>query len=451
MSSLRKQAIRGSVWTLAGYGASQILRFGSNLILARLLVPEYFGLMSLVNVFIIGLHLFSDIGLGPSIIQNKRGDDPDFLNTVWTMQIIRSGFLWLGSVLIAWPISEFYNEPQLLRLLPVVGLSTLISGFGSTAPFTLNRHIALGKLAIFELGGQVVSVIVMIVWAWFSPTVWALVMGSLVSDVIKMVWSHRLMPGHRNRFAWNREATKNIVSFGRWIFLSTALTFLASQADRLILGKLLSFKLLGVYGIAFALADIPRQVILALSGKVIFPAMSKLANLPREAFRAKILKNRRPILIALAAGLPLLISFGDFLILKLYKPDYHDAAWMLPIIALGIWHTTLYSTMSPSLLTIGKSVYNAQGYLLTFLTISIGLPLAFSQVGIVGAMFVVAFNDLPLYGATMYGLWREGLSCLGQDLQATALFLGLLTTTLLCRYYLLGWGLPINQLLQLQQ
>ncbi len=451
MSSLRKQAIRGSVWTLAGYGASQILRFCSNLILARLLVPEYFGLMSLVNVFIIGLHLFSDIGLGPSIIQNKRGDDPDFLNTVWTMQIIRSGFLWLGSVLIAWPISKFYNEPQLLLLLPVVGLSTLISGFGSTAPFTLNRHIALGKLAIFELGGQVISVLVMIAWAWFNPTVWALVMGSLVSDFIKMVWSHRLMPGHRNRFAWNREATKNIVSFGRWIFLSTALTFLASQADRLILGKLLSFKLLGVYGIAFALADIPRQVILALSGKVIFPAMSKLANLPREAFRAKILKNRLPILIALATGLPVLISFGDFLIVKLYRPDYHDAAWMLPIIALGIWHTTLYSTMSPSLLTIGKSVYNAQGYLLTFLTISIGLPLAFTQVGIVGAMFVVAFNDLPLYGATMYGLWREGLNCLGQDLQATALFLGLLTTTLLCRYYLLGWGLPINQLLQLQQ
>lgn len=166
MSSLRKQAIRGSVWTLAGYGASQILRFGSNLILARLLVPEYFGLMSLVNVFIIGLHLFSDIGLGPSIIQNKRGDDPDFLNTVWTMQIIRSVFLWLGSVLIAWPVSKFYNEPQLFLLLPVVGLSTLISGFGSTAPFTLNRHIALGKLAIFELGGQVISVIVMIVWAW---------------------------------------------------------------------------------------------------------------------------------------------------------------------------------------------------------------------------------------------------------------------------------------------
>jgi O-antigen/teichoic acid export membrane protein len=448
MSSLRKQAIRGSVWTLAGYGASQILRFGSNLILARLLVPEYFGLMSLVNVFIIGLHLFSDIGLGPSIIQNKRGDDPDFLNTVWTMQIIRSVFLWLGSVLIAWPISKFYNVPKLLLLIPVVGLSTLISGFGSTAPFTLNRHIALGKLAIFEFGGQLISVIVMIVWAWFNPTVWALVMGSLVSDLIKTVWSHWLMPGHRNRFAWNREATKNIVSFGRWIFLSTALTFLASQADRLILGKLLSFKLLGVYGIAFALADIPRSVILALSGKVIFPAMSKLANLPREAFRAKILKNRLPILIALAAGLSVLISFGDLLIVKLYKPDYHDAAWMLPIIALGIWHTTLYSTMSPSLLTIGKSVYNAQGYLLTFLTISIGLPLAFSKMGLVGAMLVVAFNDLPLYGATMYGLWREGLNCLGQDLQATALFLGLLTTTLLCRYYLLGWGLPINQLLQ---
>lgn len=84
MSSLKKLAIRGMVWTVAGYGASQILRLGSNLILTRLLFPELFGLMTLVNIFITGLHLFSDIGVGPSIIQNKRGDDPVFLNTAWT-------------------------------------------------------------------------------------------------------------------------------------------------------------------------------------------------------------------------------------------------------------------------------------------------------------------------------------------------------------------------------
>jgi O-antigen/teichoic acid export membrane protein len=112
MSSIKKLAIRGAVWTIASYGTSQILRFGSNLILTRLLIPDVFGLMALVYVFISGLHLFSDIGIGTSIIQNKRGDDPVFLNTAWTMQVIRGVGLWICSLLIAWPVAAFYAKPN---------------------------------------------------------------------------------------------------------------------------------------------------------------------------------------------------------------------------------------------------------------------------------------------------------------------------------------------------
>lgn len=451
MSSLKKLAIRGTIWTIGGYGAGQIIRFGSNLILTRLLKPDLFGLMALVYVFISGLHLFSDIGLGPSIIQNKRGDDPEFLNTAWTMQVIRGAVLWIGSLLIAWPVAAFYEKPNqghnLLYLIPIVGLSTLIAGFNSTSLFSLNREVALGKLALFELGGQIISTTVMIVLAWLYHNVWSLVIGSLVSALVQMVWSHRLIPERQNRFAWDKEAVKSIFSFGKWIFVSTALTFLALQSDRLILGKLISFEMLGVYGIAFALADIPRSIILALSGKVIFPLVSKLSELPRETFRTKILKNRLTVLIPLGIGLTFLVSFGDRLIFFLYKPEYHQAGWMLPIIAMGIWHTTLFSTMSPALLALGKPQYNAQGFFLAFLTISIGLPLAFSYGGMVGAIVTIALYDLPLYGMTMYGLWREGVNCLGQDLKATFLFLGFLSVVLLGRV-MMGWGLPINQILQ---
>lgn len=446
MSSIKQLAIKGAAWTIIGYGASQVLRLGSNLILSRLLVPEFFGLMALVNVFIMGLHLFSDIGIGPSIIQNKRGDDPEFLNTAWTIQIFRGLILWLGSILIAWPISHIYNEPRLLWLIPVVGLGTVINGFHSTALFTLNRQIAVAKLAIFELAGQLISLTVMVILAWFTRSIWALVIGTIVSEVYQLVWSHRLIPGQSNRFAWDKEAVKSIISFGKWIFFSTALTFLASQADRLILGKLLTVAQLGIYGFAYTLADMPRSVILALSGKVIFPAFSKLADLPRETFRAKILKNRKPLLLALAVGLTFLVSFGDILIYTLYDKRYEQAGWMLPIIALGIWHTTLYSTMSPALLALGKPIYSTQGYLLTLITISIGLPIGYSLGQMVGAVIAVAVGDIPFYVVTMYGLWREGVNCLKQDIWATAVFLSLLTAVLLCRY-LLGWGLPISPIL----
>jgi O-antigen/teichoic acid export membrane protein len=446
-SSLKKLAIRGTIWTIAGYGASQILRFGSNLILTRLLEPKLFGLMALVYVFITGLHLFSDIGIGPSIIQNKRGDDPDFLHTAWTLQVIRGFCLWFGCLLVAWPVAAFYGDPQLKWLLPVVGLSTIISGLNSTALFTLNRHIAVGELAIFELGGQIISIAVMIVWAWCSRSIWAIVAGGLVSDVVRMVWSHRLNSGAPNRFVWDREAAKSIFSFGKWIFLSTAVTFLADQADRIILGKLISFEVLGVYGIAFTLSDMPRNVLGALSSKVIFPAFSKLADLPRETFRAKIQKNRKPILMVMALALTIAVSFGDMLIAVLYDKRYIQAGWMLPVLALGIWPRILTQTIDPALLAVGKVSYMALGNQLKFLFVLIGLPVGFSLMGLPGAVLVVALNDLPFYGAVIFGLWREKLTCVKQDIKATALLLALLALVLACRWAA-GFDLPVSGLVR---
>lgn len=440
MSSLKKLAIRGAVWTLVGYGLSQSLRLGANLILTRLLIPEMFGLMALVNVFILGLTLFSDIGIGPSIIQHQRGDDPDFLNTAWTIQIIRGFGLWFLCLLIAWPIAQFYSEPQLLWLIPIVGLSTVINGFNSTALFTLKRKISLGKLTVFELGIQLISLSVMLIWAWFNRTIWALIVGNFVSEIFRMVISHRLITKTYNRLAWEQKAIADIFSFGRWIFASTSMTFLAAQADRLILGKLLSFQLLGIYNVAVIFADLPKMVMNRIGNQVIFPVISKQASLPRASLRKKIRQKRRLILMAATPFLAILVSFGDVLICGLYDERYHDAAWMLPILALGIWPNLLTITMSSSLLAIGKPLYEALGNFFKFCYMVIGLPVGFSLLGVKGAVIVVALNDFPFYAAVSYGLWREQLTVITQDLQVTALLIGLITLMLIGRE-LFGFGL----------
>ncbi len=447
MSSEKKLAIKGAAWTIVSYGGSQILRFGSNLILTRLLLPELFGLMGLAYVFIVGVHLFSDIGLGPSIIQNKRGEDPEFVNTAWTLQVIRSLFIWLCLILITWPVATFYEEPRLLWLIPIISLNTLIGGFNSTAIFSLNRKMSVKQVVIFEFGTQIVGTIVMIVWAYFNPTIWAILAGSLSSSLVELIWSHFLIPGTSNRFTWDKSAVKEIFSYGKWIFLSTLLFFLCSQADRLVLGKIFDLTMLGIYGIAFTLSDMPRQVIIAIGGKVIFPSISMLADLPREELRAKILKNRNLILIPLAIGLAIFVSFGDQLILILYRKEYVAASWMLPILALGIWHTTLHNLMSSCLLALGKSQYGAMGNFATFLSISIGIPIGYHFMGNLGAVIAVAVGDIPTYLVISYGLWKEGLFCLWEDMKLTALFLLVLATLLVCRYHF-GGGLPIDRLFQ---
>src|SRR5436190_19575910 len=129
--SLRGRAIKSSVWMMIGWALGQVIRFGGNLILSRLLFPELFGLMALVNVFFQGLQMFSDVGIGPAIIQNKKGDEPRFVNTAWTIQCARGFVLTLVGCLLAWPIAKFYREPRLVWLFPLVAANAALAGFNS--------------------------------------------------------------------------------------------------------------------------------------------------------------------------------------------------------------------------------------------------------------------------------------------------------------------------------
>lgn len=446
-SSLKKLAIRGAVWTLLGYGASLVLRFGNNIVLARLIEPELFGLMSLVNTLIIGLHLFSDLGIHTNIVQSKRGDEPDFLNTAWTLQIFRSLGIWLCCLVIAYPASLFYEVGSLLWLIPIVGLNTVISGFNSTAIFTLNRHLSVKQVALFELSGQIVSVAVMLTWAWFSPTIWALVAGTVVSALFQLAFSHYLGKGQPNYFRWEPKAAKELISFGKWIFVSTILTFLSTQADRLILGALFTLELLGVYGVAFTLADLPRSLLAAVSGKVIYPTYAKLIDLPRAEFRLKVLRNRLPILLALTFGLALLVGFGDLLVKLLYEEEYSaDASWMLPLLALGTWPLLLTQTVEPILFSLGKPRYVAFASFLSFLFYGIGIPFGFhSPLKEVGAILAVASSNIPIWFVITYALRRENVSVLRQDIMITLLFLGCFSGLMVVRR-MLGLDLPIANL-----
>ena len=254
--ALFDRALRGSAITALGYVASQGLRLASNLILARLLFPEAFGLMALVTVVLVGLAMFSDVGIGPAISRSPRGDDPAFLNTAWTMHVIRGVMLWLTALALAWPLAWFYEAPDLRNLLPVAGISLLIAGFNPTRIETANRHLLLGRVTVLDLISQAVGITAMIVLALVTGSVWSLVLGAVLAAMVKLVLMHLWLPGPRNRFSWERASAHELVHFGKWVFLSTACGFALSQGDRLILGAFLPLDRLGVYNIGYFLATL---------------------------------------------------------------------------------------------------------------------------------------------------------------------------------------------------
>jgi O-antigen/teichoic acid export membrane protein len=347
--------MRGAIWTFMGFGSRQVLRFANNLILTRLLFPELFGLMALVNIFLLGLNLFSDIGIIPSIIQNKRGNDPVFLNTAWTLQILRGLVLGVIACLIALPASRFYDEPLLLYVLPVAGLAAVFQGFNSTKKATANRQLRMRELMIIEVGSYVIGLVIMVTWAWLHPTIWALVVGGLVTAFLEMVLSHVALVGQNNRIQWEWEAIHELYRFGRWIFFSTALTFLAAQSDRLVIGKLIDTHFLGIYAIALMLARMADDAIKQLGFRVLFPSYSTLQREdPAQLYG--ILRQTRVVLIGLSWIASFIFIFlGDDIVRFLYDDRYVEAGWMLQVLAAGTLVGVIGVTYDNVLIAKGKT------------------------------------------------------------------------------------------------
>jgi O-antigen/teichoic acid export membrane protein len=333
---LRARAIRGSGWTMVGFGGQQVLRLGSSLVLTRLLFPEAYGLMAIANVYITGLQMFSDVGLRHSIIQNPRGLDAEFLNTAWTMQIVRGFLLWFVSCLIAYPVSLFYDAPVLFPILCVLGFTAAIRGFQTTAYVTGNRRLQLGRITLVELTTQAVGILVILAWASVHPSVWALAGGGAVSAVFSVCLGFAALPSHRHRLQWDRSCASEILGFGKWIFLATVLGYLANNGDRLVLGKFMTTADFGMYALAMTWAGLVKNINGKIGERVLVPIYAARRDSTPEEMRPKIARMR---LAKAALVLPVsavLILFGQQLIELMYDSRYYGAGWMLQALAVGV-------------------------------------------------------------------------------------------------------------------
>ncbi len=419
--SFHELFLRGAVWTIGGHGVKMAVRLAGNLILTRLLFPEAFGLMALISVFIQALELFSDVGIGPSIIKNERGDQPAFLNTAWTIQVVRGCGLWVLSCLLAWPLARLYQQPMLGWLLPVVGLNAILDGFNSTAFHAARRHLSLGWLTFYEVSGQVLGLAVMIVLAFLYKSVWALVAGGMATCWFNLIVSHGLMRGHPARFGWDRQAARELFHFGRWILLSTALTFMASRGDRLVLGGFVEMKELGLYNIAFFLSQAGVQMIQAVSSRVLFPLYARIAELNLQELQLRIGRIRT---VLLAASLPAVCGLaigGQWLVRFLYDDRWQGAGWMLQVLSIGAVAAVVSSTLEPVLFGVGNSLGHMWLQLVRSLSL-LGCMAAGGYLGgLRGVVVGVAASHYVSYVATALAVRRYGVWGYRRDALAFAL------------------------------
>lgn len=354
-TGITQRVLRGSAISGMGYFFSQGIRLASNLILTRLLFPDAFGLMALVTMFVLGVVMMTDVGLTPSIMQSKRGDDPKFLNTAWSVKMLLHSFYFVVICALAWPAAQFYDAPQLVQLMPAVGASLLIGGLVSPNIEHAQRHIKLGTVTLIDLASQAASVGSMVIFALLTRSIWALVFGQFVAAGVKAVLTRYYLKGPTTGFGWDKEAVHELIHFGKWITLSSAGGFVLSQGDKAVLGKYLSLEQLGVYNIGFFLASFPMALAENITGRTIIPVYRD--SPPHES--PQNFATVRRMRMGLSAIVLTMIAFmavgGPWIIELLYDIRYQGAGPIVSLIASAQVPVVLGMTYPQAALAAGDS------------------------------------------------------------------------------------------------
>ena len=333
--SLRKRAIFAGAWNLGALVTSQAIRLGGNLIMARLLMPEMFGIMIIATTVSVVMHLLSDVGLRQNIIQSPRGDDPEFLNTVWTVQIVRGFVLFALTLshrslclvcashrfLVAWlhlcrtgiaaGVGHYRFYRDHLRF-PVDESRRGRSRFSAKESGARRICVPDGRPA-GDAGHRLLHPVYLVAGgrpAWFRP------------------WSVRFsgISGSRARItvcSWDRAALDELVVFGRWILLSSAVGVLAMHGDRICFGGSMSVTELGVYSIAGLILGAIQTGVQRLVGAVALPAFSEAAR-TNDFVRLRALYYRFKLIIDIV----LLFICGLFWVTS---PLHHSACYTMSV------------------------------------------------------------------------------------------------------------------------
>lgn len=429
--SLRSRTLKSSGMVLAQMASQQVLRLVSNLIMTRLLVPEAFGLIAFVSALIAAFSLFSDIGIGKSIIRENDGDTPKFLHVAWVMKVIRgiliAIFVALAALLLEFfgtqigAVGTVYANPVLPSLVLVSAVFPLMQGVESTTVGLAVRKLELGRITALEIITQIVAVFTMVGFAWLNPTVWALLAGMIVGQFTRTIASHLILPGPRMWLDWDLSIVLRIWHFGKWLLGASAFTFFARNADRLILAGLLNSTTFGIYTIARVWVDAGQLVIEQLANQVGFSSIGEvIRHSPEDAPR--FFRKMQTIIDCLCV-MGFLICFfgGTSFVALLYTDAYLPAGEKLRILGLMLL-VARFDLLNQLVVNIGNSRAMMVISGLRAITLCVSVPLSFDTFGLEGALFAVALAPLASVPFTIYIL----RPFLGRQLWVDAVWTGII-------------------------
>lgn len=379
---LRAKVMRGGAWLGSGSVVEQAVRFGRNMLLARLLAPGAFGTMAIVMVSASLVDTLTDVGMKAAIIQNPRGGEKTYLNASWWLGMGRAIFSYfIISAMAPW-IASFYGRPELSGLLRVALLGILLNAAMSPRSTLAQREMKFARWAAITNGGGICGVILTVVLSFLIRDVWALAIGYCGENAFRCLLSYALCPGMpSHKCDWH--AARDLLTFSRGIFGLAVLNLIIARADIFVLAKLYSSAALGLYTMAVSLVTTPSVFFTNMLAQTLLPALSSVQE--DTARLNRILMEVTSWLTLLGLPTAVFISLcARPLLTMVYGARYVAAARPLSVASAVVFLTVIYAVTTGVLFARGRPAVHREAVAATAATMLVAIYPACRFLGPIG-------------------------------------------------------------------
>lgn len=414
MTSIKQQALKGVKWTSISTLIVTILQILQLIILARLLKPEDYGLMAMVAIVIGFAQSYTDLGVSAAII-HRQDATREQLSSLYWLNIICGAIIFIIVMVLSPLLANLFKETYLVKLLPVVALTFLISPWGIQFQMLLQKELRFNLLARQEIISAFFAAVVAITAAVLGQGVWSLVWGQLTGVTVKTVLLIRIAWNHwKPMVRFRHRDLDGFLSFGLFQMGERSINFLAARLDQLLIGTLLGSQALGFYNFAYRLVIEPVGKINPVITRVAFPAFSMVQDNVSQLRTGYLTVTKvlgiinAPLQIGIIAVAPIAVPL-------IFGQQWNPAVVLVQILAVVAFLKGVGNPIGSLLLAKGRADW---GFYWNIFVLLVTIPFVFIGAklgGSTGIALAVLSVSILLSFANYYFLVRNLIGRCGQQ------------------------------------
>lgn len=312
---------------------NRLIQLAKVVILARLLPPEEFGILGIGFLVLAVFEHFSQLGIKQALIQRKEKKIDEYLDTAWTLQIVRGLILTSALFVLAPFAATWFGEPRATNVIRVLGIGPLLLGLQNPGIVYFKKNLQFHRRFGYQLSGTVVNFVVAVALGLLIGNVWALVAGSVAGNIISIFTSY-VLHGYRPWPAFEVDRAREIIDYGKWIFGSSITKFLGNQGDDVFVGWLFGATPLAFYQMGYRFSNAPATELADVISVVTFPGLSQVQGDDRKLRKGYFRTLRLTTFLAFPTAV------GVAVVAPTFVRAFLGTAWIptIPIMqALALW------------------------------------------------------------------------------------------------------------------